>query len=106
MPFVKGDPRSNRNGRPKGSLNKLPIDLKGKITDYLNENIEATLVEISNLKSELKIKYFFELLQYVLSKAKENIMPDSVLPDTMSPEMFEFQKRLNDNIEKMLSEKK
>jgi hypothetical protein len=39
MPFEKEDKRINRNGRPKGSKNTVPYDLRENINYFQCENL-------------------------------------------------------------------
>ena len=40
MPFTKGDPNINRNGRPKGSANKIAEELREAFAMLLENNLE------------------------------------------------------------------
>jgi len=39
MPFKKNDNNINRNGRPKGSINKISNNLRLRINDFLKKII-------------------------------------------------------------------
>jgi len=39
MPFTKGDPNINWNGRPKGSKNKISEEIKEQFTNILNNKL-------------------------------------------------------------------
>ncbi|MCF6185706.1 MAG: hypothetical protein L3J56_13995 [Bacteroidales bacterium] len=68
MPFKKKDNRINRNGRPKGSKNKIPYDLREKIVYFLNENFELIQKEFDKLEPKDKVRFFIDLIQYSIPK--------------------------------------
>jgi len=70
MPFKKKDERINRNGRPKGSANKLNSDLREKINNFLNDNWENIQGDFDNLEAKEKLMFFEKLLQYSLPRFK------------------------------------
>lgn len=59
---------NNRAGKPKGTLNKLPRDLRQSITDFLNENFEEVLIEWGKLGGRDKVNFYKDLLQYAIPK--------------------------------------
>jgi len=68
MPFDKNKDTINKEGRPKGSKNKLTYDLREKINDFLNDNIDKVVNDFNQLEPKDKIKFYIDFLQFVIPK--------------------------------------
>lgn len=75
MPFVKGDPNINKEGRPKGS-----ISIKDKIRQHLKENPDQ-FKELINFYMENEQPIMRKLLWEMLEgKPKESLDATITLP--------------------------
>ena len=68
MPFTSNDKNINYAGRKKGSLNKTTITLREKVEKLHHENLDAILVQMSNLTLKERIQLNRDLLPFILPK--------------------------------------
>lgn len=68
MPFTSNDKNINRNGRKKGTPNKSTSSLREKLEQIQKENLDAILVQISNLTLKERIQLNRDLLPFILPK--------------------------------------
>ena len=59
---------NNVNGRPVGSKNKVTIDLRKRINDFLNDNWDNLQDDFNKLEAKDKLLFYEKLLQYGLPK--------------------------------------
>jgi len=74
---------NNKNGRPKGSVNKLNAKLREGITEFLCGEFKNIEVIIKKLPPRDRVKAFCDLLQYGLPKLTNTnleINNDDLLP--------------------------
>jgi len=89
--FVKGDSRINKEGRPKGAINRLGADLRGDIIEFLTENFDSIKDDFAALKSPRdRIKLFIDLLQYGLPRLQAIELTDDIdrLNDNQVDELY------------------
>lgn len=67
MPFDKGQ-SGNPEGRPKGTANKITIQLRETISDFLENNFEQIKRDFKRLQPKDRAKLYCDLLQYSLPK--------------------------------------
>jgi hypothetical protein len=67
MPFKQGK-SGNPEGKPMGAKNKIGLQLRETITDFLSENFEKIVEDFSSLKPRDRVKLYCDLLQYGLPK--------------------------------------
>lgn len=67
MTFTIGQ-SGNPSGRPKGSQNKTPNELRLMIGDFLKENFQEVKNAFDSLEPEKKAKIYTDLLSYGLPK--------------------------------------
>ena len=67
MALKKGD-RLNPNGRPKGSENKLNADLRSKLKNIIENNIDNVQSYLHKLKPIERLQVIERLLSFVLPK--------------------------------------
>jgi hypothetical protein len=65
-PFVKGDPRINRKGRPKGSPNKTIEEVRGLIQQFVESNLETLQSDFEQLESKDRLLFIERLLKHIL----------------------------------------
>jgi len=70
MRYTKGI-SGNPYGRPKGSKNKTPEQLRAILQAFLSESIEDIKQEYNKLNAAQKLQYLDKLLCHVLPKPKE-----------------------------------
>jgi len=68
MPFTKNDKNINYEGRPKGALNKNTITFREKVEKLNNENLDALLLQISNLSLKERLQLNRDLLPFLIPK--------------------------------------
>lgn len=70
-----------RSGHPglksKGSSSRLPLEIKNKITDFLNGEIDSIEEIYCQVSARDKLKFLTELLSYVLPKSKEILVSET-----------------------------
>ena len=59
---------NNVNGRPVGSKNKVTVDLRKRINDFLNDNWETLQSDFEQLEAKDRVNFYEKLLQYGLPK--------------------------------------
>jgi len=84
MPFIKGDDRINRSGRPPGIKNRVNEEIRTRINTFLDDHFETVQNDIMELEPRDRIKFYIELLQYGLPKLKQLELTND--PDVLSHE--------------------
>lgn len=72
MRYTKGQ-SGNPYGRPKGSKNKTPEQLRAILNAFLSESIEDIKQEYNKLNAAQKLQYLDKLLCHVLPRPKDEI---------------------------------
>jgi len=73
MPFVKGDTRINRKGRPKGKVNRSTEEAKlsiARIANYGLDNFKEDLEKIREQDPVEAAKLSIRLLEFIVPKQK------------------------------------
>ena len=67
MPFQKGK-SGNPEGKPKGVKNKIGLQLRETITNFLSDNFNVVTQDFKKLTPKERAKLYCDLLQYGLPK--------------------------------------
>lgn len=89
---LKPGTTNNPNGRPKGAKNKVPHELREKITDFLSVEFENVKKEFKKLTARDKLRFYTDLMQYSVPKLQ-----------AMQLET-EFEKLSDDDLNKIIQE--
>lgn len=92
MPFKQGQ-SGNIKGKPKGAKNKISLQLREMITDFLIENFSKVLKDFSLLKPNERAKLYCDLLQYGLPKL-QSISTDIQLEKLPEEQLDEIINRI------------
>ena len=74
MPFVKNDTRINRGGRPAGSKNNAPAEIRKKYQELIENNFEQLEEDLKSLKASERVKAIIDLSKFVLPTLKATEM--------------------------------
>ena len=92
MPYQKGQ-SGNVNGKPKGAKNKLGLELREMIGDFLAENFEKIKEDFHSLTPRERSKLYCDLLQYGLPRLQA-INLDMEFEDMTEEQLDEIIERL------------
>jgi len=75
MPFKKGE-SGNKEGRPKGKLNKITAEIRDKIAPWYqgeidNKHYEKAMEQVRKERPDSWVKLFHEGLAYVIPKKRD-----------------------------------
>jgi hypothetical protein len=87
--FKKGDNRINRGGRPKGSKNKTPEQIRQVLLDILAANLKRFQVDIESLEPKERASVLISLAKHCTPPA---INPES-LTESQLQQIIEYMKR-------------
>jgi hypothetical protein len=59
---------NNINGRPLGSKNKIPVPLKNRIVDFVNDDFDILIEEIKKMEVKDRVKSKIELVKLVVPR--------------------------------------
>ncbi len=71
MPFVKGDKRINKGGRPAGALNRSTEQAKLAVARLANQGLDALREDIEKIRKQDPVeaaKLYMKLLEYIVPK--------------------------------------
>lgn len=89
-PRKRGLPKGRSNnpgGRPKGSKNKIPAELKSQLVEELTNGLDDFFTALSNLNDRDYIRAYTELLKLVIPQDKGTSQP-AAGPDTLASRLF------------------
>ncbi len=97
MPFEPGA-SGNKNGRPKGSLDKVSRRVRELITELVEENLDSIQEDFKTLSPKDRLEMISKLLPYVIPKIKMTDFEGKEPPRKMILEIVESngQKRVLD----------
>jgi hypothetical protein len=61
---------ANKNGRPKGSVNKISSEVKATISDIIAENTDQLNERLQRLDDDANIKHYTNLLKFLVPMQK------------------------------------
>ncbi len=62
---------NNPYGKPKGAKNKVSSEVKARLADFVNENLDEFQVSFKKLKDEVKAKLYLEALKLIIPRPKD-----------------------------------
>jgi len=71
MPFIKGDNRINKGGRPAGALNRSTEQAKLAVARLANQGLDALREDIEKIRKQDPVeaaKLYMKLLEYIVPK--------------------------------------
>ncbi len=77
MPFVKGDTRINKGGRPLGAVNRSTEQMKLTIARAVNNTLDTITKDLEEIKKndpEKAIDLALKLMEYVMPKLSRTEM--------------------------------
>ena len=77
---VKKGMINNPIGRPTGSKNKVTVDLRKRINDFLNDNWETLEADFKQLEPKERLGFYEKLLQYGLPKMSHTQLTGNLHP--------------------------
>lgn len=75
---------NNKNGRPKGTINKINKELREKINDFLDGNFEKVKADFLKLEPKDRLKFYTELLPYSIPKLQAGTLDIALDFDSMT----------------------
>ena len=74
MPFEAEDKRTNKGGRPKGSMNKATAQIRERYLNLIEGNFDQLEADLKCLKANERIKAIIELSKFILPTLKATEM--------------------------------
>jgi hypothetical protein len=77
MPFVKGDNRINKNGRPVGAMNRSTEQMKLTLARAANKTLDTISEDLEKIRKdnpEKAIELALKLMEYVMPKLSRTEM--------------------------------
>jgi len=104
MPFQKGQ-ITNPNGRPKGATNKMSVEQRDYLRDFLRSNKELFERHVKNLAEKDFVRTYIMLMQYVLPKPATAELKEvprleefiAMTPEERQDVIKEIQESINNN---------
>lgn len=85
MEFKKGyDPRRNTRGRPKGTKNVTPAELRTLVTKTATDFFPEIITALYKLDDDKKVQYGLRLLEFAIPKMREVDNATTIAFDAMS----------------------
>lgn len=94
MKWQKGK-SGNASGRPKGARNKVGVELRQKIADFLEGNFDDVAEDFGALDAKERCRFFVSLLPYCIGKKQDVTLEGQVdrLSDDELNELLETLKK-------------
>jgi len=89
--------KAGEGGRPKGAKNKVTIEVKEFLSNFLNDNLSKLQEDFDNLESKERLYFIEKLLKYVVPiKADQTVkQPISKYADWTDEQLKAEIERLN-----------
>jgi hypothetical protein len=96
MPFQRG--KEKTGGRQKGSKNKVTVNIRERISDFVVRNFEDVENEFDQLKGYDKVRMFMSFIPYIIPKL-QNVSTSLKYEDMREEDLNELVIRLISKIE-------
>ena len=96
--YRPGD-HGNKRGRPPGSQNKVTVELREAISDFLMENVDEVRETWKELKPQQKVMFWRDLLRYAVPvlQSTEIISDFERMSDSQLRQVIEELKEVQKN---------
>ena len=94
-PFVKGDKRINRAGRPKGTPNRTTEQIRGMIEDFISKNLKDIQKEYDKLEGKDKLVFLERLLKHAIPPPPPENLLEGMSDTDLDLLINYLQKRMN-----------
>jgi hypothetical protein len=64
--------KAGEGGRPKGAQNKVTIEVKEFLSNFLNDNLGTIQADFDNLESKERLYFIEKLLKYIVPIKADN----------------------------------
>ena len=83
--------KPGNSGRPKGAKNKIPVNIRSMVTEFINNNWESVQDEFNRLEPKDKLSFLDKLMNYAIPKLQSINYVDETerLIDGLSDEQLE-----------------
>lgn len=90
--------KSGEGGRPKGAKNKVTIEVKEFLNNFLQDNLETIQDDFDKLESKDRLLFFEKLLKYVVPTKTDHIIkqPKNQYEDWTDEQLKKELDRLRD----------
>lgn len=71
---------NNPNGRPKGSQNKVNLEIRVKVLELLEYNFDNIQTDLESLEPKDRLKFLTDLLPYLLPRLQNTAISEIIDP--------------------------
>ena len=89
-PFVKGDSRINKAGRPKGSPNRTTEELRSLLKQFIDSNLDQLQADFDKLDPKDRLAFLDRIIKHVLPP----VPPENLLEGMSDEDLEKLVKHL------------